>query len=219
MPDFNELSLRDKVLLALAAIGKFASAKEIHSWISDRGGINVRLKRPYSFGGVENQLEVMRGEIINGVGLLEPKLDVRPYLYKLGDYTVNTRVAAKIMHAMYEAYKDNDDVLTKEVAMQVARDTYEKHKGKANTDTLVYMEKFEKIVAAGYFIEETSERLKPSNRFLQDEALYIESLLRPFPKLIKKADTEITLKASKANASPKKQKKPPRQKNIKSKLR
>lgn len=193
MQEFDKLSLRDTILITLAALG-VATAKQIFNWI------DLRKERRYNVGSVYSELKRLSSFERSGMSLLSVDETNRTHKYQLHHTAIaDKRVSAKIILNLKKEF-EKYGILGGQKAREIAKSTYASFTGDKTAKD--YKEKFDNIISAGYF---KSERgfLTPQSRLLVDELAYIMVLAQPFPKPIRQQTRNLnnTSKAPAKNSS------------------
>ena len=128
MINFFDLSLQDRILLALATLNDYRNVDEIAAWLdhaidyfgqSESTHFKRRNKR--SIGTIKNILTVMstsKNGNHNGY-LLERSKKSRKLFYKIGRNTVGTRLGALFIMLVWKVYDANHNTLTEEHVSQL----------------------------------------------------------------------------------------------------
>lgn len=199
--NFQNLALRAKILLALAGLAQefrhkdFFSAIKICQWLEDRTeklsqgkirAISRKLKemREHNRVAVDNH----HGNKIGEVQLLSTTKK-RPFLYKIGERTVETRLSAKLVKNLDEACPVGGS-LPKESEATVVSEIYEEFKNEEEykiSDRRDVVKKVEHAVAGFYFTRDSDGLLRATRRLSIDESDFIGHLSEPLLAPIQKA--------------------------------
>jgi hypothetical protein len=189
--DISQLSLRTRILLALAGLAlenrekSFFSAKDINEWIEKR--------MPNSSAGrtraLLHKLMLMRRDkkqILNDVGItigdVEEVSSVSVegvHLYKLGLNTIGTPLSAKLLKKLYAGRGWATRTVSSETELMIVDEIYEEFKDKTEyglTSAIDIKRIITEAVNAKYFIRTEDGLLEPTLRLMLDEHDYIESL-------------------------------------------
>lgn len=213
MVDFLELSLSNKILLALATLKNNRSPEEVTEWINSMVEIYAKGRKKeqklrWSEGTVKNQMREMSGQKYEKQKefVLALQKESRKFTYKTGKYTVDTRLSALVIFLLWQTYEANNSSLTKEQAIKIAENNKEviseivRGKKQVEKDVMWLVEeitkenpssvdildwKFDFMIKADYFRNEkrSGELVTPTERLKKHEKDYIEALIHLLPEL------------------------------------
>ena len=203
MTGFSDLSLKTKILLALAGLAqenrqmqehdeyledKFFKGADIIAWIERREKISSGKRR-----SLYRRLQQMRGsntlkvkdEDGNFIGEVEI-LAFDDESYKLGKFTVETELSAKLLTELYKSRPMASAAISKQSENRVVKkifDDYKDVKGYELAGEADVSAKIEDAVKGLYFVRDKNQLLTPTKRFSGDEKEFIFQLSKPPSKL------------------------------------
>lgn len=136
MTDFLNLSIPDKILVALAVLKKNRSHQEVTKWINKMCKHFIKTqkivaeKESWSEGRIQLFMSRMKEQRYGKQKEFVLKLQKvgRKFTYKGGKYTVNSRLGALVIFLLWEIYMENNDSLTEEQAIKIAENDEEEIK-------------------------------------------------------------------------------------------
>lgn len=205
MLDYFELSIHERILFALAVLNKFSSPEDVAECIDEAveyfgtekdAAEKEEIKREVSTlkNNMSKMSKITYGKQREGF-LLETKRDPRKILYKIGKFTVDTRLSALMLLLLWETYEARDKVLSYEDALKIAENTGElilnsikdddakesiskiiSRISEENVTQWALDLKFDYIVKADYFRRDKARNLEPTQRLTYKEEHYVKAL-------------------------------------------
>ena len=203
MNDFPKRDLRLKILLALAGLlqehgHNFFLLDKICEWLEARkkyfGNVSeISISRKLKKMREKNKITVLTesGKKLGKIPVLEMQDKKRPYSYKIGSSTAESRFTAKLLRILKESCPAGS-ALPKELEEKIVGEIFKEFKDEHNLSNLNEVSgKIGDAIKGLYFIREEG-LLRPTRRILIDEREYIEYLSEPLPPPDPKSTPEQT---------------------------